>query len=656
LNKKSELQPELLEDFFGEADEHLTIIRNSLARLESSLGKPLEAADTEELFRRFHSFKGIASIVGLVAAENLAHATEELLRSFRAANSPFNQRDWNLLLQSAEALDQMVLAFRSDKTIPLFRDLAIEIASQPPGSPPGAKPDSSNTGQTPANPSSEANATLAGSGEEGYLLWRCRFTPSHELDDRGINVNSVRAKLESAGTIIRSEPKVTGKNLVSFEFILRARETPDDIASWEASGITVDLIEDHSTPATPARENAQNVSSTFSMAAPCQILRVELRKMDELMRILGGMVIQKSRFDQLLHDFEARKSSDPRLLQEMNQGFGRSIRELRQAIMEIRLVPVAEIFARMPFVIRDLARETGKKARLILEGQQTAIDKYLIERLKEPLLHLVRNAFAHGIELPSERLAAGKPEEAIIVLKASTISDSVLIQVRDDGRGIDRKAVARKAAAAGIPVPQVLDDTAILQILATPGFSTRDKADLAAGRGVGMSVVLNTVRELGGNLDMETRLGHGAQFTLRMPLTVAIAEAFILSAGGQTWALPQNYVGEILKIDASDIRMVNRQQVVKYRDGALPIQKLSETFSLAAGDLAHYFMLTLVSERGSAGLLVEKIHGQKEIVVRALRDPLLQVEGIAGAAELGDGKPVLILDPNYLLKGAVRPV
>ena len=203
---------------------------------------------------------------------------------------------------------------------------------------------------------------------------------------------------------------------------------------------------------------------------------------------------------------------DLRGVQEVSGGLGRSLRELREAIMRVRLVPVAEIFARMPFVVRDLARQTQKRVRLRLAGQDTAIDKYLIERLKDPLLHLVRNAFSHGVETPEERAAVSKPEEATIDLSASTAGDSVIIEVRDDGQGINPNAIVQRARKLGVEVPEIIDSQSILQILCASGFSTRDDADRAAGRGVGMTIVYAIVRELGGNLTLESEEGRGTEF------------------------------------------------------------------------------------------------------------------------------------------------
>jgi two-component system chemotaxis sensor kinase CheA len=309
----------------------------------------------------------------------------------------------------------------------------------------------------------------------------------------------------------------------------------------------------------------------------------------------------------------------------------------------------------MPFVVRDLARQSEKKVQLKLEGQDTAMDKYLIERLKDPLLHLVRNAFSHGVETTAERVAAGKPETAVIELRASNVGDSVIIEVRDDGKGINPNAILQQAKKLGLKIPDKLDNETILKILCASGFSTRDDADRAAGRGVGMAVVYATVRELGGSLTLESEEGRGTRFTLRLPLTLAIAETLIVEAGGQTCAVPQSSVREVLQVKDEQIKIVNGIETIPYRTAVLPVVRLTGLFQLRNVLKPKHCLLVIESERGSVGLLTDQILGQREVVVRALRDPLIQVKGISGATELGDGKPVLILDGAALTSGNVRP-
>jgi two-component system chemotaxis sensor kinase CheA len=318
-------------------------------------------------------------------------------------------------------------------------------------------------------------------------------------------------------------------------------------------------------------------------------------------------------------------------------------------------VPIAEIFSRLPFVVRDLARETEKKVQIAIEGQNTEIDKYVVERLKEPLLHLVRNAVSHGIETPAERARAGKPAEATLLLRASTSGQSVVIEVRDDGRGVDAGKVAARAADLGIGMSPTPSDAEVLGVISRPGFSTRVEADRAAGRGVGMAVVHRTVRELSGSLSLESERGQWTRFTLRLPLTLSIAETFLVSAADQICAVPQAFVEEVMQFSEADVRAIDGMEVISYRDGILPLIRLRRMFGAEPFSSAQLPLLVLGSERGLCGLVVDRIHGQREVVVRAMNDPLLQVHGVSGATELGDGRPVLILDAVALSSGAVRP-
>lgn len=642
-----ELQRELLDDFFTECDDHLAQIRQFLVQLEPSVGKAQpDPAVVEALFRNFHSFKGISAIVGLREAEELAHATEDYLRELTRGKVTLNEETLELLMQATQRLEQVVVAFRSKHAIPQI-DTLLEQLRRASGKGPAA---SLPQPAAPAGPISAEEASA-----RGLVVWKFTFVPSRELDERGVNVNTVRSRFTSVGEILKATPQVRGQGSVAFEFLVAMKETPSDIASWEADGITAELQEQQATDNAPLADRGVNAEHT-PFIAPSHVVRVDLPRLDDLMRIVGEMVIQRSRFDDEISRLTRKGSNvDATPLQEINVGFARSLRELREGIMRVRLVPVAEIFARMPFVVRDLARETDKRARLVLEGQQTEIDKYLIEQLKDPLLHLVRNAFSHGVESPQERTRAGKPEEAIITLRAETTGDSVTITIADDGRGVNKNAILQRAASMGMEVPDVVDNAALLKILCSPGFSTRDDADRAAGRGIGMAVVQDTIRELGGTIALESEQNHGTKFMIRVPLTLAIAETLIVSAAEQTCAVPQSFVSEVLQVTEEDLQFVNGVEVMKYRTGILPVYRLTRFFKLRREAPTRMCVLVLNSDRGSSGLLVDRIHGQKEVVVRPIRDPLIQAPGISGATELGDGRPVLILDGAAFTSGAVRP-
>lgn len=646
------LDPQVMDDYFAEADEHLIGIRQELLRLEASVGKAEpDARVVRELFQHFHSFKGISGMVGLRPAEALAHATEDFLRLLRDRKAQVTARGLEVVNLAAQRLEQVVAAFHSQKPLPGYESLLADLKDQceqaSSSDSAGAR---SERGRDP-----ELLTRIEEAKARGLLLWKYTFAPARELDETGINVNSVREQLAKLGEILNVVPQVKGKREIAFEFLVAGREAPNDLHAWEAKGILIQPAEQEDTFA-PAPAQAQEEPEHNPFLAPSHVVRVNLKQLDDLMRITGEMVIHRSRLETQLSSLNGgRNRVELRGVQEVSGGLARSLRELREAIMRVRLVPVAEIFARMPFLVRDLARQSQKKARLILTGQETAVDKYLIERLKDPVLHLVRNCFSHGVETPEERSAAAKPPEATIELSASTVGDSVILRVKDDGRGINPHAIVQRARKLGLAVPEHPDNQSLLQILCSPGFSTRDNADRAAGRGVGMTVVQATVRDLGGHLTLESEEGRGTQFTIRLPLTLAVADALILTAAQQRCAIPQGSVREILHITEAQIQIANGVEVIPYREGILPIVRLAGLFRLPGTRKPRMCLLVVASDRGSVGLLAEEVLGQKEIVVTALRDPLIQVEGISGATELGDGKPVLILDAAALTRGSARP-
>lgn len=656
-----ELQAEFLDDFYAECDEHLANMREQLTALDRRVASSsYDPVPIESLYRSLHSFKGISAMAALRPAEELAHSAEAFVRRLSRREHPLDQDGLQVLIHTTQRLEQVVSAHRLRQALPDTSAALSQLAAL------NANPDSAASGQTATLSSPSASsvfpptpAPAISSPKSGQPVWRCLFRPSKELDQRGVNLNVVRSRLTELGEIVQATPIIGAGGSMSFEFLVALRKPIENSSAWESDGVQFEPTEPVPSPATaiaPAVEDPESAPpSTHLFVAPSHIVRVDLSRLDDLMRIAGELVIHRSRLDERLHRTVGSPANDRSGLHEVNLSLARSMRDLRQAISRVRLVPVGEIFTRMPFVVRELIQETGKQAQLVVEGQQTEIDKYLVERLKEPLLHLVRNAFAHGVEATEQRLASGKPAVATILLRATAVGQSVIIQVRDDGAGIDAAAVARRAASVGLTVPATLEPAELLEVLCTPGFSTRDQADHSAGRGVGMAVVQTTVRELGGTLTLETEKGQWTRFTLRLPLTLSIIEAFIVGAGAQICAVPQSLTLEIIQISTTQIRTVNQVEVASYRDGVLPLVRLSTLFGSASSTTENLTVIVLDSDRGQVGLMVDRVAGLREVVVRPVRDPLIRVPGISGATELGDGRPVLILDAGIVGNSAVRP-
>jgi two-component system chemotaxis sensor kinase CheA len=613
-----------LSDYFAECDEHLTAIRQLLLVAEHDK-RGLPASGVEDLFRSFHSIKGLSGMVELREAELLAHHMESYLRVLRTQGGTVSRDAVSALMEGTNALEQVIAARRAEQPAPAIDAIVKRLETLP--------------GTTP-------EPGTAGTQDR----WRVVFAPSQELAARGIGVDRVRSLLRDVGDILEAVPRVSADGGIRFEFIVEGTFEDPESPEWAHQGVTIERVA-AAPPERAAPPSGTEASlSVPALLAPSHYVRVDLARLDDLMRMIGDLVISRARLADTLSRLEALlPSAEWRTVQENSLAIERQLRDLREGVMRVRLVPVGEIFRRMPFVVRDLARETGKNVALAMRGQDTEIDKFLIERMLDPVLHLVRNAVSHGIESLEERVTAGKPETATITLSAASVGDLVVIEVSDDGHGIDREAVAERAREAGLLVPDgPLDNEAVLQILCTPGFSTRESADRASGRGVGMAVVQTTVQELGGRLSLDTEQGQGTRFLIELPLTLAITDAIIARVGTQTFAVAQSAVREVIEVMPGMIRSIENNDMVPHRGGVLPILRLADVFQMESrpGRALHVFVVG--QGLSAVGLVVDRIVGQREIVVRTFADALVKVDGVVGATDLGDGRVVLILDAQRL--------
>jgi two-component system chemotaxis sensor kinase CheA len=506
-------------------------------------------------------------------------------------------------------------------------------------------------------PTSEAapKTTTATSEQNGAARWIVTFVPSAELNERGVNVDSVRMRLRERGNITHAAPKILSDG-IAFEFALSGDLDAATRETWAADGIVAEAAK--AVPAAPADDTRPDdvPLPADTRATVSHQVRVDLAKLDELMRLIGDLVISRARLADTLARIERRVPAvEWRAVHEDSSALERQLRDLREGVVRVRLVPIGEIFRRMPFVMRDLSKESGAHVRLVLEGQETEIDKYVVERMMDPVLHLVRNAVSHAFESPAERRAAHKPEEGTLCLAASSAGESVILEIADDGRGVDRDEVVRRARTMGLPVPDgSLDDATLLDLICAPGFSTREATDRGSGRGVGMDVVKSTIQQLNGTMSLQTEPGRGTQFTIELPLTLSIAEAMIATVGDRTFAVPQGSVREVIELDPAVLRTVEQYEIAPYRGVALPIVRLARLFGLPEGARRRLHAFVIGTGLDAIGIAVDRINGQREIVVRAISDAMIKVDGISGATDLGDGRVVLILNLPALARTA-RP-
>lgn len=627
---RGEFFDQFLDDYYAECDEHLVSIRRALVTLEDEVGVgAVDRALLDNLFRSFHTLKGISGMVGLAPAEQLAHHLESYLRELRDGTAILSESGYEALAAAVSSLENVIHARRNDQPIPSIDDIVKRVQD------------------VSASPSS---APLMSEPREHDALitrrWQVEFTPTAELSERGVNVNSVRSRLQAIGELLQAKPIVKGAGEIAFQFVVATNADQTVLKDLEPDGLVFEALQEEK----KTREN-----QPVPTIAPASVVRVDLERLDELMRIIGELVISRTRLEDQVADL--KRVTPPavwRSLQETSSTMARQLRDLRESVMRVRMVHIGEIFERMTFVVRDLARESGKKIIVQLSGGETEIDKFLVERMMDPFMHLVRNAVSHGLETVSEREAQGKRSEGVLLLSATTAGERIVIKIGDDGRGIDRRLVIERAKVLGLQHENAaIDDQALLDLISTPGFSTRDEADRESGRGVGMDVVKKAIEELGGSISLATKLGAGTTFTIELPLTLAIAEALIVSVSGQRFAVPQSAVREVLEVASASTKALENNEIIPYRGKVLPLLRLARVFEMNQQRGESFHVLVIGEEANAVGLAVDRILGQREIVVRAIKDPLAQSNGIAGATELGDQHVVLILDIGALRQLAV---
>ncbi len=624
---------EFAEDFFAESTEHLETVRRILLALEDAAtsGVAVPADDGAALMRALHTLKGLCGMVGLADGASIAHGMEEVLKAFDAEHDLPTTDTLQLLFDAAALLDRCLIAYRVGSGAPDVAPMLRQLNEH------------DKTRTTPTAPQSDV---VRDAPRAAYTF---TFAPSADLATRGIGVEVVRARLQSLGDVVRVTPRVREGGAIVFEFEVLLEAGREPLQEWLADGIDWRAETPLSAPAVAAVESTRQATSLPA----ARLVRVDLARLDELMLHVGELVMSRARLAEhiarLRYD---RSTSAVTAVDDENTIIERRLRDLRAAVMRIRLVPIGEVFERMRFVARDVARETGKQVRVVISGGDTEIDKLVVERMLEPLLHLVRNAVSHGIENAEQRKAAGKDAMGLISLHAQSAGDQIVVEVRDDGRGLDAEAIRALARQRALLPAHEIADADLLTILCTPGFSTINESSLASGRGVGMDVVLKTVQSIGGELRMTTDAGQGTHFTIRLPLTLMIVDALLVSVANQTYAIPQPSLREVLQIAADDIISMENNEVIRYREGVLPLIQLRSVFRAARGSAAKYNVLVVGHDAQVMGLVVDRILGLREIVVRPVADPLVAVPGIAGATELSDGTVALILDAGGLVQHA----
>ena len=377
---------------------------------------------------------------------------------------------------------------------------------------------------------------------------------------------------------------------------------------------------------------------------------MSIEKVDQLINLVGELVITQAMLAQ------NSRNVDPGLYQQLTSGLAdleRNTRDLQEAVMSIRMIPMSVVFNRFPRMLRDLAAKLGKKVELVTQGEATELDKGLVEKITDPLTHLVRNSCDHGIEMPAERAAKGKPETGTITLVASHQGGSIVIEVRDDGKGLNRQKLISKAQEKGIDAHEGMSDSEVWNLIFAPGFSTAEQVTDVSGRGVGMDVVKRNITSLGGHVEIDSAEGYGMKVSVRLPLTLAIMDGMSVGVGEECYILPLSSVVESFQVQPGMIRTIGGSgRVVEVRDEYMPVLELEQVFDVPRFDFENVSAILVVveAEGGRVALLVDELLGQQQVVVKNLEANYRRVDDVSGATIMGDGRVALILDVGSLVR------
>lgn len=679
------------ETFFQECEEQLAELEAGLILMESGAA---EAETVNAVFRAVHSIKGGAGIFALDALVRFAHVFETALDQVRSGTLATGPGVMNLLLRAADVLADLVRAAREDGTVDETRTAALvveftQISNLGHEPPPAPKP--APAAPTPApvwHISLTPTPALYAKANETALLLRelrrlgpieatldtSRLPELSELDPEGAYLTwnitleadcaeqAIRNVFEfveddchleitaapPAELVLKPGDVITGDNGFSFEFF--PPPMPDD-----EENLAAPEPEHHELPPAPVvKQNPVEImaAKAESAAAVSATIRVDLDRVDRMIDLVGELVINEAMLSQrVLEAGITRASGVAMALEELEH----LTREIQDSVMAIRAQPVRSVFQRMPRLVREVAAQTGKQARLVTEGEGTEVDKTVIERIADPLTHMIRNAIDHGLESPEKRLAAGKPAEGLVRLTALHRSGRIVLEVADDGAGINRARVKEKALENGLIAPDAtLTDDEIDNLIFLPGFSTASTVSDISGRGVGMDVVRQSVVALGGRISISSRPGHGSTFTLSLPLTLAVLDGMVISARGHTLIIPLGAIVETLKPKAADVFPLDGEiNVIRLRGGYVPMVDVAATLGYSDEFVEPDQAVALLVE-GEGGvravLLADAIHGQRQVVIKSLEANYRAVPGIAAATVMGDGRVALILDVDAVVK------
>ena len=681
--------------FFEECFEGLNVMESGLLKLDN--GTDIEEINT--IFRAAHSIKGGGASFGFMDISEFTHIMETLLDEMRDGRREVTRDGVDLLLMSVDILRAMVTAAQDNSEVDkpqveaTRQKLEIMLASETTDKTSSDPDESIDTATTPQENDTIKTAPLTNT-------WKIHFRPHAEILISGNEPARIFRELQSMG-----ELKVTADTSgipslndidpahchLGWELELTTdvtRDSIDELFSWVVDDSELDIVslnnsaaeleqdqqpgettadpvnqaeapapESDSNKARPANNEsttAAQTSTSTSTSKDSGSIRVAIDKIDELINLVGELVITQSMLSQTGEELDNYKMGHLEKFRDGLAQLERNTRELQESVLQIRMLPISFSFSRFPRLVRDLSSKMGKQVELTMTGENTEVDKTVLEKIGDPLVHLVRNSLDHGIETPDIRKAAGKPETGTLELAAYHEGGDIIIKVIDDGAGLDKDRILKKAIEKGlVQEHEELSDERIYNLIFSPGFSTAEQLSEVSGRGVGMDVVRRNVRDLGGNVSITSNGGAGSTVTIRLPLTLAILDGQLARVGNETYIISLVSIIESLQMQPDHISSIAGQsELYRLRDDYIPIIRLNELFNKNTGttDLQNGLLMVVESEGQRFGLFVDDLLGQQQVVIKSLETNFRQIRGISGATILGDGTVALIVDVPGLIQ------
>jgi two-component system, chemotaxis family, sensor kinase CheA len=598
---------ELLEGFLAETTELLEKLDDDLVSLEKS---PEDAELMNRIFRSIHTVKGASSFLGFDLLVKVTHKTEDVLNRLRKVELTLNSEIMDVVLEAVDLVKTLVADIKGGEIVE--RDLETVIAKLIP--------------------------FLSEGATEAKVLAPAAVAAKEEPKPSGALAEASQALQEAAAAAMEAQARQAAPAGAAPAVAAPAPAAPNKPQ--------------------PAKEAPKPAAAKGEELSDNSTVRVDVKRLDDLMNQVGELVLERNRMIQLHSDFQA--GIDPNGFADdfgkLSKRLNFVTSELQMQVLKMRMLPVEKVFKKFPRIVRNLARDLGKEVELQVFGEETELDRSVVDEIGDPLIHLIRNALDHGLETPDDRVAAGKGRVGTVVLSAAHEGNQIVISIKDDGRGIDPEKVSRKALDKGLVTEDQLASMGqreILELIFLPGFSTKEQATDLSGRGVGMDVVRTNIRKLNGIIEIKNDLGHGSEFILKLPLTLAIIQSLLVEVEREVYSIPLSSVIETMRVNKEEFHMVGGQEVLKLRDSVLPLLRLQRTFNCqrSGEDRSTCYVVIVGVAEKRIGLVVSRLLGQQEVAIKSLGKFLANLPGIGGSTIMGDGRVALIVDPMGLIGG-----